>query len=280
VVLLLASAVLACDAPYTREALSGDVGAAQQGLREMDDVGFGAAVRRLEAGLGCLDAVLTPATYAASYRMIGAASWLLRDDGVAAGRWFRAALELDPRYDWDVGEIPLSHPMRRAWETERPAADDVPEPVTGMTLAAGAWRLDGRPITAPAATAARPHLLQRQAEDGAVTSWAIYGNAFPPEALGAPAPTVAGSLPEGGFGRVEARRERPPAKTPLLVAGIAGVVAAGGVYGASWASRQQFDAATTTDEVHRGAALTDGLVLGSGGLFVAGVVVGGWAIAL
>ncbi len=276
---LLASAH-ACDVPYSRETLAADVGAAQGGLRDMDDAGFGAAVRRLEAGLPCLDTVLTPGAYAVTFRLIGAGSWLLRDDATGAGRWFRSAMELDPRYDWDVTEIPLNHPMRRAWETERPAANDVPEPVDGMDLAAGAWKLDGRAITRPGATPSRPHLLQVVDANGAVRGWMVYGNAFPTEALGAPAPVVAVVTPATGFDTVTARRERPPAKTPLLLAGLGGVLAAGGAYGASIVTRGGFDSATTTDEVHQAASLTNGLVLGSGGLLLAGVVVGGWSFSL
>ncbi len=271
----------ACDAPYTREAFAADIGAAQGGLREMDDANFGAAVRRVEAGLPCLNTVLTPGAYASTYRLVGAASWLLRDDATGAARWFRAAMELDPRYDWDISEIPLNHPMRRAWDTERPAANDVPEPVSGMALTPGAWTVDGRPVSQPAATAARPHLVQVVDADGAVRSWMIYGNAFPAEALGAPVPQVTeADLPATGFSAVSARRERPPAKTPLLLAGVGGVLAAGGAYGASFVTRGSFDAATTTESVQQAAGLTNGLVLGSGGLLLAGVVLGGLSFSL
>lgn len=277
---LFFAAAFACDAPYSRESLARDVGAAQSGLREMNDAAFGEAVRSLEAGLPCLDSVLTPGAYAATYRLIGAGSWLLRDDGVGAGRWFRAAVELDPRYDWDVGEIPLNHPMRRAWETERPSANDVPEPVAGMALTEGSWTLDGRALSQPAATPARPHLLQQTEASGAVHTWLVYGNKFPPDALGVPAPVAVVAPAATGFDPVVARRERPPAKTPLLLAGIGGVVAAGGLYGASFLTRADFDTATRTEEVQAAAGVTNGLVLGSGGLLAAGVVLGGWSFSL
>ena len=96
---LWVAAAFACDTPYAKDALAADMGAAETGLREMDDVGFGAAVRRMEDNLACLDGVVAPAAFAATYRLIGAGHWLLRDDGIGAGRWFRAAAELDPRYD-------------------------------------------------------------------------------------------------------------------------------------------------------------------------------------
>ena len=307
VALLLLAAPLAhageaapCAAPYTTDALAADLSAVQTALRTLDDAGFEAAGKRLEAGLVCLDRPVAPGVWSAAYRYIGAWHFLIPGDERTARCWFRSSLELDPAYTWDADELDPAHPLRAVWDAERGAAAAEPVPAPDRTwapLAPGARLLvDGRPAPAPAATLDRPHVVQRVTGAGADTkleaAWLVDGNLFPAELLAAPVATVAPpSLPDPhasppdtaddlGFSSVAAVRERPPAKTPLLLVGAAGVVAAGGVYALSWDARQDFDAATTSADLRRLRDRTNTFVLASGATLVVGVGIGTWGVAL
>lgn len=271
--LLLATISLACEGPYSRGELAADLGRAQTALRAMEDAPFGDAAHTLRDRLACLDTVFPAGTYASVYRTVGAAAWLVDGDEAEARRWFRVALEVDPRYDWDAGEVPLNHPMRLAWDELKAQPAVVPTLADPPVLGEGAWTLDGRNLSRPAATPDRPHLLQREM-GGAVRTWRMDGATFPADALAIPAvaatPTPA---PESdrGFQSVEIKRERPPAQIPLILAGAVGLVAAGGAYGASFGTHASFDSATTTAGVENAASLTNALVIAAGGLAAGGV---------
>lgn len=289
-----------CAAPYTTDTLAADLSAVQTALRTLDDAGFEAAGKRLEAGLVCLDRPVAPGVWSAAYRYVGAWHFLIPGDERTARRWFRTSLELDPAYAWDADEIDPAHPLRAVWEAERAAAAAEPAAVADRSWAAsgGPARMlvDGRPSAAPAATLDRPHVVQRVRGAGAEATlegaWLVDGNQFPAELLAAvvaappplpePDPRVppASTADDLGFSAVSAVRERPPAKTPLLLAGVAGVVAAGGVYALSWDARQDFDAATTSAELRRLKDRTNTFVLASGATLVVGVGIGTWGVAL
>ena len=59
-------------------------------------------------------------------------------------------------------------------------------------------------------------------------------------------------------------------KTPTLILGGLGVVGGVGLYAMSFQTKKQFNEATTTAELERTRALTNGLVLGAGGAVVLG----------
>lgn len=290
----------ACAAPYSTDTLAADLSAVQTALRTLDDAGFEAAGKRLEAGLVCLDRPVAPGVWSAAYRYIGAWHFLIPGDERTARRWFRSSLELDPAYAWDADEIDPAHPLRVVWEAERAvaAAEPVAVPDRAWAASGGAARMfvDGRPSPTPAATLDRPHVVQRVRGSGPdatlEATWLVDGNLFPAELLAAPVVT-APPLPEPpdrtpppdtaddlGFSSVSAVRERPPAKTPLLIVGAAGVLAAGGVYALSWDARQDFDAATTGPDLRRLRDRTNTFVLASGATLVVGVGIGTWGVAL
>lgn len=304
----------ACTTPYSAAQLANDLQVVQIALRNLDDNAFDAAGRRLDAGLPCLNAVVPTPVFAAASRYIGVWNWTIPGDTSSASRWFRTALELDPGYVWDVEELENNHPVRTAWDQERAAAAAAPVVVSGKELAApgpagpealsahpdAKILLDGRPLTAPFATLDRPHIVQYVSgttaggEAVVAGSWCIDGNTFPADVLRDPPPVVVEPERKGrshappvvvakntdGFDVIEVKRQRPPAKTPLLILGGLGVAAAGGVYGLALQSRGEFDAATTTEDVETLRARTNTLVLASGGAALLGVGFAGWGVVL
>lgn len=292
---LVALAHAACPAPYTPAQLAEDLRAVQRSLREMDDMTFDDAGRRLDAGLPCLDKTLSPQAYAAVYRYLGAWYWIIPGNTTTARAWFRTSLELEPDFEWDVEELDAASPMRRDWDTERAVALAEPVTVQGKVLA-GEVLLDGRRLTAPSATPGRPHIVQLVGV-GSVQTWKIEGAAFPESLVVDPTATVAVEEPKkgkkgevaatstttpatSGYDVVQIERQRPPAKTPLLIAGVVGMAAAGGVYGLAWMSHGQFEESTTTADVESLQARTNALVLASGGTLLLGIGIGGWGALL
>lgn len=284
-----------CPAPYTNANLAEDLRVVQSALRALDDAAFDAAGRRLDAGLACLDAPLPPLVFAAIYRYVGAWYWIIPGNSSVAERWFRASLELDPDYAWDVEELDPQSSMRDAWDAQRAALSTEPVVVSGKELATGVL-VDGRPWTATGTSPGRPHVVQR-VEGGVVTTWKVDGPLLPESLLADPAPVVAEepsrrrgkdrdevapapTAATSGFDVLTVERQRPPAKTPLLLAGGVGMLAAGGVYGLALVSRGAFDAADTSAEVESLRARTNALVLASGGTLVLGVGLGGWGALL
>jgi hypothetical protein len=292
-----------CTQPYLGDQLVNDLQVMQVALRNLDEATFATAGKRLEAGVPCLTSSAPSPVFASAYRYIGAYYFLVGNDPAKASRWFRTALEIDPTYAWDANELDLGHPMRAAFEQERGSADTTPVAIAGKVInkpAGSTITIDGRPLTEASATADRPHVIQQIGSDRSVRgSWLIDGNAIPPQFLRdemAPATAVAEpepvkptkkkkgeenlTQPSEGLQVQKVDRMRPAEKTPLMIGGALGVVAAGGIYAAAFAERQQFDRASTTEDLDASRTATNALVIASGGVLVLGLGIGYWGIVL
>ncbi len=302
-----------CPTKYQLPNMAKDLGTMQSALRSLDEEAFRGAGERLSAGLQCMATPAPSAVHATAYRLLGAYHHLAGDEQIARS-WFRAALELDPAFSWDVRDFDVGHPIRIAFEEESAALDsnlaEVPDKL--LSVPAGSELLmDGRPLTAAAATLERPHLIQQVGSDKAVrNTWLIQGNEFPAVLLqvagetNAQATLVIDEKPSkerksrekkkkdeeaeevvvqenAGTGDVVVvDRARPPMKTPLLILSGVGVAAAGGTYVASYMTRKKFDAATTSAEVDQLRTTTNTLVLASGGVALVALGIGYWGVLL
>ncbi len=291
-----------CAAPVRAAAVVASLQDALVAIRIDDEEGLQAAAKALQEGLPCLAEKVPPPLLASAYRVLGLAAFR-RGEADEAARWVRSALELDPTFAWGVEELPADDPFRPFFDGERTAADVPPVAVSGRTLQPpdGAQvYLDGRRLSEAAATPDRYHLLQ--VVSGGVRTELIVGNAFPRDLLGEggeeEAPAARGRKKRKGRNdraaetRPEdeepypatritvAKRKRPKAKTPLMLAGGLGLVASGGLYGASFWARARFDEAATEEELLAAASLTNNLLIASGVAAVAGLGIEWWGIAL
>ena len=85
---------------------------------------------------------------------------------------------------------------------------------------------------------------------------------------------------EDGVQHMVVQRTRPKEKTPLMIIGVVGLASAAGLYAYSWKLDQDFDAATTTDELERIQAQNHAFVIASGASLLVGVGVGYWGVIL
>jgi hypothetical protein len=299
-----------CDKAYTGEELIGDLQTLSMALRNLDEGTFLSAGKRLDAGIPCTGNPVPPPVFASAYRYLGAYAFL-QGEHDRARRWFRTAMELDPTYQWDVQELEPENPMRQLFEEERDRAADPPEMLAGKVVnqpSGSSLTIDGRPFLSAGATVGRPHIIQQIAtSDRSVRgTFVIDGNAIPPQFLregvvvadgaatpdpgpgsdAAPPPppkskkAKAAAAAAAGDGPVKLERLRPPEKTPLLVLGVAGIAGAGAIYATSYLTRQEFEGATTSEELDRYQATTNALVIASGGVLLVGAGIGYWGIIL
>lgn len=296
-----------CQTPYNGAQLLNDIQMLQLSLRNEDDTSFATAAARLDVGVPCLTSPAPPQVFAAAYRMLGLYYYQKQDEALAR-RWLRSSLELDPSYEFGAEDLPFDSPLRGIFEDERNNLSVEVRALPDMELnipAGSRLAIDGRPLTVAAATPERFHLVQQLGSDNGVRSvWLISGNDLPPQVIkpkvaaepveepkkkkSKPAEataTTAGGTTTGQPRRVE--RQRPPEKTPLMIAGAVVLVGAGATYATAVVLEQQLHPDAdgnlkyhTPDEVDAAASMVNGLILGAGGLAVAGVGLGYWGFSL
>jgi hypothetical protein len=277
-----------CEKPYMAADIVNDLGTLAVSLRDLDQASFDISAQRLEAGLECIKEPLPPLVFASAYRYIGT-YYYFQEDVPTAERWLRTALEIDPGFSWDINELNEEHPLRGVMATARNDAQQAPVAVLGMELktpSGSTLFIDGRKLTQPAVTTNRPHLLQVVADsDKSIRQVMIIdGNAIPPRFLveeGSTGPVETeqelanrtGDEEEDLFKVTNVQRVRPKAKTPLMLAGGATGLAAGGVYLLSTRFRDDFEGAQTTADLEQSAKMTNAMVIVSGLTLAVGISV-------
>ena len=265
-----------CARTYTTSELSRDLGSMTTALRSKDESGYLNTGQRLANQIACVRKDLPSRVFASAYRHIGA-YYYLKGDFDQSKRWFKTAIELEPSYEWDIAELALDHPLRRAFDAQRSSATEPPVAIPGKALAppSGATlKLDGRALTAAEATLDRPHLLlvvgdDRQARQVLV----IDGNQIPEQFLtDADGDAAADAAdPEDAYAAVKVERVRPPAKTPLMISGGALAIAGGAIYATSFATKAKFESASTRADLDKYRGLTNTLVVAAGATFAVGL---------
>lgn len=263
-----------CARSYTTAELSRDLGAMTTALRAKNDSDYRNVGQRLANQIACVRKDLPQRVWASAYRHLGAYYYMV-GDFEQSQRWFKTAIELEPSYEWDIAELTLDHPLRRAFDAQRGAATEAAVPLEGRALAppsGGTLKLDGRPLSEPAATLDRPHILMVVGEDRVARQvFVIEGNQIPEQFL-TEGDAVADEEPaENLYAAKKVERVRPPAKTPLMVTGGALAVVGGALYGTSFATRNQFYSAKTTADLDKYRSLTNTLVIAAGTTLAVGI---------
>jgi hypothetical protein len=297
-----------CKTAYTNAQFSQDLGQLTVALRNLDEPTFKKVAATLESNIQCIRQPAAPQILAAAYRYIGVYRYLDGDEKDAR-RWFLTALEIEPTYEWDVTELPENHPIRKIFDEERDAAGAPAVAIEGMQLkqmAGASIQLDGRAWDKASATTGRPHLFMivSSSDHSIRQAVLIDGNQFPKqyvEPIPPPTPDVAAETARNDkkskkkkgeaatdetaeksdqltvdqiVGVEQVQRIRPAAKTPLMITGLVGALAGGGLYAATFATHSKFDQATTTTDLEHYQALTNALVAASGITFGVSVGVG------
>lgn len=296
-----------CKAAYTVDDLLEDMDSMTEAMRDGEAPKLQVHGAELQAGLQCMGAPANPQLMASVYRMLGV--YHARSDTIdQAPMWFRTAREIDPTYRFDISAVSEGSVTFTLYEEAGQVEGFDPVAVPGKLLSVPAnskLLIDGRPLKVAAATPDRFHLIQQVASGGGVrATWLIVGNEIPARLLRDELQTLNEQKEEeeavrqdrreqkrprkqeelaGGYTSEDTtviKRNRPAAKTPLMIVGAATLVAAGGVYAASFPARNDFDSATEQAELDQARALTNAMVLASGGVLVLGAGVGAWGLLL
>ena len=199
------TAFAACSAPYTTDALLGDMVGVEAGLRSGKTADALAAAKKVEAGLPCLDEVLPTMIAGRTYRAV-AGGYVAGGDAARGAAWFTTAVEIESGFDYGLEDLPEKHPIRDAWNVARQMSPSDPTLIDGKSWIPGKVYLDGRNQAGntPGARPGRPHLLQYN--DGTtVKGWLIDGGAIPAELL---------TVPVGSAVVVAAGKAPKPPKEP------------------------------------------------------------------
>jgi hypothetical protein len=239
---------------------------AERAFADLDRATFEASSQEAGFTLACLDEPLTPVQCAGYHRLKALRAFLAGDHG-GATLSFQAVVAVQPGYQLPPAMAPSGHPLH----TDFHAAMQYPAG-TNFSLAepAEGWiTVDGRRIGE--APAGRPFLFQRFDRSGVVlaTAWIPVGSPVPDyrragESDGStlPAPVTATSPVPAPLGEPI----RKQGKAALRGIGIGLGAAALGMYGGSFASRNQYDGAVYDGDeqgIRRGHGTTNGLVIGS-----------------
>lgn len=245
--------------------------------QDYDKVKEGSA--SLEVNLPCMKTPAPPQLFATAYRYIGIGHYYNGNEELAK-KWFRTALELDPNHKWGVSEVKTSDPMYKVYEEAREEASADLVLIDGKILKAPEGTVvyvDGRIWKDSGLTPNRPHIvfIASRSDRHIIDRFIIDGGELPPLLLvdGAPAKKGEEST-EDMFAVTKVKRVRPPAKTPLLISSITTLAAAGGVYGYTFSTNQDFYAATTTKEKEAIRQKNNSLIVTSIAIGTVGIGVG------
>ena len=231
--------------------------------------------KSLEENLPCMRTPAPPQVFATAYRYIGV-GYYLEGNEVLAKRWFRTSLELNPNHKWGVSEVKTSEPLYNLYEEARNDAVVDIIPIEGKQLTSPEGTVvyvDGRVWKEAGLTPDRPHIvfIASRADRHIISRFTTDGNQLPELVLEKSDPVNKKKSQEISaedmFAVTEIKRIRPPSKTPLLISSLATLGAAGGVYGYTFTTNQQFFDANTT-------ANKDALRKKNNGLLVTSIAIG------
>jgi len=259
------AAVAGCDSSETtNEDVVVALEKAMVSYGDLDIPAFRESVGELVSLVECLEESIARPTAAEFHRVQGLAAFLDHDEQLCRQR-FAAARAIEPDYDFPVNIVPDGNPVLRYYRVLDPnqgAKTTLPYPAEGSIRLDGTPRLERHPDL--------PVIFQRMDEGGAVVETLVLGPGVSP-------PTYeVGKAPRP----VSANRTL---KRALLVAGGGALLAAGGVYGAAYGSRNSFKKNNTElspTELQRAIKRNHTLVYTSAAVGVVGLGLGGGALVL
>ena len=316
---LPASAQAACDTPYTTDNLLNDLVNAEDAIRRYDAELAKGTAQSLEKGIGCMNELIPSMMIDRVYRAIGG-GLVLGSDAANGMKWFRTAAQLNPTFEYGLEDLDADHSLRFVYDQARREADAQPDTVDmnlaegswtldGRTLTApeargnrfhllqrdfsgvNSWVIDGSAF--PEDVLVAPVVAEVEPEDPKKAKKTKEpkapkekpAKAEKPAKEPKPKPEKVAKAPKSAAGTsssgaVVLQRERPPEKTPLMIAGGVLIAGAGGLAYWSTMARTDFENADNSDDVQAAYDLNRALVVASGATLAVGLGVGIWGIVL
>lgn len=242
-----------CTGPTTNAALVEALDTASLAFARLDIPVFQEDAARAREILDCLGEPISRPTAASWHRMHGIALFLERNSP-AARRSFAAARSIEPAYTFPSDVVPEGNPLLEDYTALDP---DIGPFELVAAPKVGAVRLDGSGSLNR--SRGRPVIYQVIDGRGAVVQTALLDGE---DAMPALPENLSGGPSSNGDDKVPKERKGP--SVPLLVGAGVGVLAAGGLYAGSAASRSAYFEETQVSELDGRRATTNALAVGSG----------------
>ena len=253
-----------CEETYVVSSVMSDIKKAKTALQDADDNILVVVGKDIESKILCLDGPLLSngQVFEKLYRIIGY-GYYYSGQHSNAKKWFSAAQEALPSFRFSSDALE-DEELRRMYEDTR-AERQEKQPVEGKLLQVPAGTklyLNGNLITSSDFSKGQYNYAYLISEVGGniqVQARFSFEDTFPEEIL---KNDDGSELYDASMQKVD--RIRPPEKTPLMILGGVTTLAAVGLYGYTFKTNQDFEAATTPDDMRSIQSLNNNLIISAG----------------
>ena len=264
-----------CDEDYSSKDVMADLNTAKDALKEGDSAAFIRLGKKIEQNLLCLDAALVgnAPVFDKLYRYIGY-GYYYADNRTEAEKWFRSAQESYPTFRFSADALEEKNLQEFVLRVK---ADNPLErtELEGMSLniPAGTKLYLNGILTTKAAFSKDQHnfayLVSGTDSNVQIQARFAFEDEFPAEILSTGKEE---DVYDASIKKVD--RVRPPEKTPLMIAGGVSALVAAGLYGYTFKTNQDFEAATNPDDLRTIQSLNNNLIITAGIVGVVGFGIG------
>ena len=253
-----------CEESYVVSSVMSDIKKAKSAIETSNNASLVTVGKNVESKILCLDASLLSngQVFEKLYRIIGY-GYYYDGDKANAKKWFSAAQEALPsfRFASDASE---ESTLRQYYEEVRTSRQEK-QGVEGKLLQIPAGTklyLNGNLVSSSEFSKGQynhAYLLSEVGDNIQVQARFSFEDNFPEELLKV---DDGSDVYDASMKKVD--RIRPPEKTPLMILGGVTTIAAAGLYGYTFKTNQDFEAATNPDDMRSIQSLNNNLIITAG----------------
>ena len=253
-----------CEENYVVSNVMSDIKKAKTALESADNDSVISVGKEIESKILCLDAPLLSngQVFEKLYRIIGY-GYFYAGDEFKARMWFSSAQEALPSFAFSMDSLE-SETIRQLYEDVRSSRQEK-QPVSGKLLQVPAGTklyINGNLVTTTDYSRGQYNyafLISEVGDNLQVQARFSFEDTFPPELLKS---DDGSQVYDASMQKVD--RIRPPEKTPLMIMGGVTTLAAMGLYGYTFKTNQDFEAATNPDDMRNIQSLNNNLIITAG----------------
>lgn len=254
-----------CDVPYATKDVMEDLNKVKDALKENKTGDFIRLGKKIEREILCIDASLVgnAPVFDKLYRYIGY-GYYYSDNKAEAEKWFRSAQEAFPNFRFSADALEekvLQDYFLSVREYNRLEREEI----EGMSLniPAGTKLYLNGILTTKAAFSKKQHnyafIVSGTDSNVQIQARFEFEDVFPKEII---SEGTSNDVYDSSVKKVD--RIRPPEKTPLMIVGGVSTLIAAGLYGYTFKTNQDFEAATNPDDLRSIQSFNNNLIISAG----------------
>jgi hypothetical protein len=263
--LMINDAQAGCENPYSIQDVMSDLTKGKNALKDVENSVLVALGSDIQKKMICLDSKLVGngQVFDKLYRFIGY-GYYYSDNQSEAKKWFRSAQEALPSFRYavdaleDEGIRELYATVRSQNTLEKNEIED-----KSLNIPAGTkLYLNGTLVTKSDFSNNQYNyafLVSAIGDDVQIQARYVFEDEFPAEIL---KDGVENDIYDASSKKVD--RIRPPEKTPLMILGGVSTILAAGLYGYTFKTNQDFESATTPDDLRSIQSFNNNLIISAG----------------